>query len=67
MGAGLEIAITILSALPQMITATQQVLDLIHTGTNTLKKMQLEGREPTAEEWRQINDLIDSQMAKLRG
>ena len=66
MGGAVAIAIQILSALPELITASEEVIALIRDTNNSLKQMQKEGREPTAAEWARVNDTIDALMAKLR-
>lgn len=66
MGGALAIAIQVLSALPELISASEQVISMIKDTNIALKKMQAENREPTAAEWAAVNDTIDSLMAKLR-
>lgn len=66
MGGAVAIAIQILTALPELISATEEVINMIKDTNNALKQMQKENREPTAAEWARVNDTIDAQMAKLR-
>lgn len=66
MGGAVAIAIQVLSALPELISATEEIINMIKNTNIALKKMQAENREPTAAEWAAVNDVIDTQMAKLR-
>ncbi len=51
-------AISLLTELPGLIASGKQVIDLIQTGSNALKAMQTEGRDPTDAEWAALNAQI---------
>jgi len=58
--AALVYAIQLLSQLPSLIMAGQEVVDLINKGNNALKDMQATGRNPTDAEWKELNDSIEA-------
>ena len=51
-------AIQLLTQLPVLIMAGQEVVGLITKGTEALKDMQATGRDPTDAEWKELNDSI---------
>ncbi len=53
-------AIQLLTQLPVLIMAGQEVLGLITKGADALKDMQLTGRDPTDAEWQELNDSIEA-------
>lgn len=58
-------ALQILGALPQLLQAGRDVNSLVQTGTAALKVMQDEGREPSAQDWQELNDKIAALQAEL--
>jgi hypothetical protein len=54
----LAYAIQLLSVLPQLILAGQDVMELINKGQSTLQNMQDEKRDPTPAEWEALDSLI---------
>lgn len=54
--AAIAYAIQLLSQLPALIMAGQEVVDLIKKGTASLEDMQATGRDPTDAEWKELND-----------
>ena len=61
----LAFALTVLQALPGLIAAGKDVAGLLQKTANSLTKMQAEGREPTAEEWADMNTIINDLRAIL--
>lgn len=55
-------ALSLLTELPGLIASGKQVVDLIQTGTTTLRAMQTENRDPTPAEW----DALYAQIKTLR-
>jgi hypothetical protein len=55
----LAYAMQVLTALPQLLTASQDVLDLVSHASAKLQDMQDSNRAPTADEWQELNDKID--------
>lgn len=51
-------AIQLLTQLPVLIMAGQEVIGLINKGTQALEDMQATGRDPTDAEWKELNDSI---------
>lgn len=51
-------AIQLLTQLPVLIMAGQEVVGLITKGTKALEDMQATGRDPSDEEWKELNDSI---------
>jgi len=56
------LAIEVLTLLPSVITAGEQVLSLIESTISSLKLFQSTGTDPTPEEW----DAIHAQIAALQ-
>lgn len=61
----LTLAITLLEALPALITASEQVLAMLNATTASLKAMQAENRDPTDAEWQAMHDQIAVIRAQL--
>lgn len=57
-------AMNILSELPALIGAGIDVVDLITKGNDALKKMQVENRAPSDEEWAELNQMIEDLRAQ---
>ncbi len=55
-------ALSLLTELPGLIASGKQVIDLIKTGSDALKAMQDENRDPTPAEW----DALNAQIKVLR-
>ena len=51
-------ALTLLESLPDLIRAGKDVLSLIEHGTAKIREMQDEKRDPTTEEWDELNARI---------
>jgi len=51
-------AIQLLTQLPMLIMAGQEVIGLITKGTQALEDMQATGRDPSDAEWKELNDSI---------
>lgn len=58
-------ATQLLQSLPGLIAAGVEVVDLIQKGNAKLKELQAEGRDPTPEEWDDLNDSIDEKRRRL--
>lgn len=58
-------AIQFLTQLPTLIIASQEVVKLINKTNDALKEMQATGRDPTDEEWKELNDSIAALGARL--
>ena len=56
--AALLYAIQLLSQLPTLILAGQEVIGLINNGKKALEDMQATGRDPSDAEWKELNDSI---------
>lgn len=61
----LTLAITLLEALPGLITASQEVLAMLNATTASLKTMQAENRDPTPAEWQAMHAQIAAIRAQL--
>jgi hypothetical protein len=59
----LAFAVQLLSALPGLMAAGVEVTEMIERFTGKVADMKENGREPTEEEWKELNDEI----ARLRG
>jgi hypothetical protein len=55
----LAYALQVLGALPQLLVAGQDVLDLVEQSNAKLEAMQDAGRDPTPAEWKELDDMID--------
>ena len=53
----LKYALQVLTAIPQLIQAGEDVYKFVSDTNHSLEAMQLEGRDPTAEEWDTLNAL----------
>lgn len=53
-------AVQVLSQLPALIAAGIDVVDLIKSTNSSLQKMKDENREPTDQEWDDLNSMIES-------
>ncbi len=51
-------ALSLLTEVPTLIAAGKSVVDLVQTGSAALKTMQAENRDPTAQEWSDLNAQI---------
>jgi len=58
-------ALQFLNAVPQLIAAGQNVMNLVNHATTALQNMQAENRGPTAEEWAALDAQTDALRAKL--
>lgn len=58
-------AITLLTALPQLIKAGMDVTALIQESTARMQAMQAERRDPTPAEWDALNAQIDALRKEL--
>lgn len=67
MGSALALAMELLSALPALIEAGRDIAGLVKEGNETLAKAQAEGRDPTKEEWDELNKKIAELRAELHG
>ena len=54
----LTYAIQLLSALPALIDAGMSIKNLVSDSTAALNKMQAEKRDPSPQEWQNLNDQI---------
>ncbi len=61
----LPYAVQLLSSLPALIKAGQDVTTLISDSTANLRAMQAENREPTAMEWAELNAKIKALQDEL--
>lgn len=60
---GLAFAVNLLTALPALIQAGVDVTNLVNDSADKLKSMQDEKRDPSPQEWADLN----AQIAALRG
>lgn len=58
-------ALQVLQVLPQLIAAGQDVAGFIQQANTSLKNMQDQKRDPTAEEWAALNTQIDALRKQL--
>lgn len=65
MGAALPFAIQLLSALPALIKAGMDVTALIQDSTAKIRVMEAEKRDPTPQEWSELNAKIKALRAEL--
>jgi hypothetical protein len=65
--AALLYAMQILQQIPQLIAAGVDVMSTVNQGTSALQLMLAEKRDPTADEWAQLDARIDALRAKLHG
>lgn len=63
--AALTLAITLLEALPRLITASSEVLALINSTAANLRQMQADGRDPTLAEWYALDSVIATLTARI--
>lgn len=63
----ITLATMVLEILPKLVQASTEVYTLIHNTNSLLKTMQSEGRDPTAEEWDDINKQIHDLSNQLQG
>lgn len=63
----LDFADALLALVPQVLTAGQDVLNIIAKGRSTLQTMKNENRGPTQAEWDALNQQIDGLMGQLKG
>jgi hypothetical protein len=61
----LAYALQLLTALPQLIQAGADVMDMITEAQERLQNMQDEGRDPTPGEWDDLNARIDDLRGEL--
>lgn len=66
-GTAMLMAIQILQALPALIKAGVDITALVEDQAAKLKKMDEEQRDPTAEEWDDMNRIIDGLRGHLHG
>lgn len=64
-GTALQYALQLLQALPPLIQAGVNVAHVVTVAHSRLETFEAEGRDPEADEWAELNDLIDAQRAKL--
>ncbi len=57
-------AVEVLNALPQLIVAGVDILQFLHDSNSAIKKMQVENRDPTNEEWDALNKIIEDLRAQ---
>ncbi len=60
----LSYALEVLNALPGLISAGVDVYDFINTTNDNIKKMQDENRDPTDQEWSDLNQLVEALRAQ---
>jgi len=60
-------ATQLLGALPALLEVGANVMGLITTGSARLQQMASEGRDPTAEEWDELNARIAALRGELHG
>lgn len=65
MPAAIAFAVQALSALPSLIQAGAQVMQLIESTKAALQTMQAEQRDPTQAEWEALEAQITATLAKL--
>lgn len=63
---GTDLAIALLQALPSLVVASAQVIQLIESTRATIQQAQAEGRDPSPAEWDQLHDTIALLRAQLR-
>lgn len=61
----LEIAVEVLQALPQLITAGVQVESLIANTVTVIQSAQSQNRDPTSAEWDALDAVLSNLRAKL--
>lgn len=65
MGSALAFAMQLLESLPGLIQAGADVAELISNGSAKLKEFEQENRDPTDEEWEELNASIDAKRDEL--
>lgn len=65
MGTALAFAMQLLESLPALIDAGVKVKDLLANGNAKLQIFAAEGRDPTPEEWDDLNASIDAKRKEL--
>ncbi len=60
----LAFAIQALTSIPMLIGAGIDVVDMVNKTTDDLNRMQNENRDPTAEEWDDLNKTIEALRAQ---
>jgi len=63
----LAYALQLMTALPGLVQAGKDIKDIVAKGAARIEAMQAEGREPTAAEWKELQDDIDPKRAELHG
>lgn len=65
MGSIIAYALQALEAMPTLISAGQSVIGLVEHSSAAIKTMQAESRDPTQQEWDDLNATIDSLRKQL--
>lgn len=65
MNAAIAYALQLLAALPSLIEAGVNVRNMIEKGRERIAAMQAEGRDPTDEEWAELNAEIEALNRRL--
>lgn len=65
MGSIIAYALQALEAIPTLISTGQSVVSLVEHSTSVIKTAQAENRDPTDQEWSDLNALIDSLRTQL--
>ena len=63
----IDFADALLALVPQVLTAGQDVLNIVAQGRSTLQTMKDQNRGPTQAEWDALNGQIDALMGQLKG
>lgn len=66
MGSALDFALKLLGLVPYALEAGGDVLNIVTTGSETLKAMVAQNRGPTAAEWSNLDQQISGLMAQLK-
>ena len=64
MGTAVSLTLTVLQNLPALIQAGQDVIALINTTSAVIAKSQATGTDPTAADWKALDDMLTNLRAQ---
>lgn len=65
MNGALLMALQLMQSLPALVKAGQDIAELVQTQSAKIKAMADENRDPTSEEWYELNKQIDALRGQL--
>ena len=65
MGTALAFGIELLTQIPALIAAGKDVISLVNSGKAKMQEFEREKRDPTSQEWLQLNAEIDDLRLRL--